>query len=115
VASSEGIAVSGTAPAAGAASGHDEGALTLAVGTAILMMAIIQIGLVMKGNAPVLDGVLIDPDGYMRLARVAQLWQDGNWFACCCSARCSPARCSASRPRCSGGARSWARCSRLAP
>jgi hypothetical protein len=44
------------------------------------MMAIIQVGLVVKGNAPVLDGVLIDPDGYLRLARVAQLWQDGNWF-----------------------------------
>ncbi len=57
-----------------------EAALAPAVGTAILMMAIIQIGLVVKGNAPVLDGVLIDPDGYMRLARVAQLWQDGNWF-----------------------------------
>jgi hypothetical protein len=44
------------------------------------MMAIIQVGLVIKGNAPVLDGVLIDPDGYMRLARVAQLWADGIWF-----------------------------------
>jgi len=58
----------------------DAASLTPALGTAILMMAIIQIGLVVKGNAPVLDGVLIDPDGYMRLARVAQLWQDGNWF-----------------------------------
>ncbi len=64
----------------GAAPSASEGALTPAVGTAILMMAIIQVGLVVKGNAPVLDGVLIDPDGYMRLARVAQLWQDGNWF-----------------------------------
>ena len=63
-----------------ASSAREPAALGPAVGTAILMMAIIQVGLVVKGNAPVLDGVLIDPDGYMRLARVAQLWQDGNWF-----------------------------------
>ncbi len=55
-------------------------ALAPAVGTAILMMVLIQVGLVVKGTAPVFDGVLIDPDGYMRLARVAQLWADGNWF-----------------------------------
>ena len=63
-----------------ASSAREPAALGPAVGTAILMMAIIQVGLVVKGNAPVLDGVLIDPDGYLRLARVAQLWQDGNWF-----------------------------------
>ena len=70
----------GTGPRATAAPSASAAALAPAVGTAILMMAIIQVGLVVKGNAPVLDGVLIDPDGYMRLARVAQLWQDGNWF-----------------------------------
>ena len=80
MASSDSIAVAGTAPGSGTAPGRDEGALGPAVGTAILMMAIIQVGLVVKGSAPVLDGVLIDPDGYMRLARVAQLWQEGNWF-----------------------------------
>ena len=58
----------------------DTAALAPAVGIAILVMVILQVGLVVKGNAPVLDGVLIDPDAYMRLARVAQLWQDGNWF-----------------------------------
>ncbi len=58
----------------------DTAALAPAVGIAILVMVILQVGLVVKGNAPVLDGLLIDPDGYMRLARVAQLWQDGNWF-----------------------------------
>ena len=72
--------MAGTGPGSTPASSVDEGGLGPAVGTAILMMAIIQVGLVVKGNAPVLDGVLIDPDGYMRLARVAQLWQDGNWF-----------------------------------
>jgi len=69
-----------TTPSVDAAADQDSAALAPAVGTAILMMAIIQVGLVVKGNAPVLDGVLIDPDGYMRLARVAQLWQDGIWF-----------------------------------
>ncbi len=72
--------MTGTGPSSTPAPDASEGALAPAVGTAILMMAIIQIGLVVKGNAPVLDGVLIDPDGYMRLARVTQLWQDGNWF-----------------------------------
>ena len=70
----------GTATGTAAAPSVNEAALTPAVGTAILMMAIIQVGLVVKGNAPVFDGVLIDPDGYTRLVRVAQLWQDGNWF-----------------------------------
>ncbi|MHA1151456.1 MAG: hypothetical protein ACTSQ7_02110 [Alphaproteobacteria bacterium] len=69
-----------TGPRTATAPRAREAALAPAVGTAILMMAIIQVGLVVKGNAPVLDGVLIDPDGYMRLARVAQLWQEGNWF-----------------------------------
>ena len=72
--------ITGTSPSTTPATSASEAALAPAVGTAILMMAIIQIGLVVKGNAPVLDGVLIDPDGYMRLARVTQLWQDGNWF-----------------------------------
>ena len=69
-----------TGPSTTPATSTSEAALVPAVGTAILMMAIIQVGLVVKGYAPVLDGVLIDPDGYMRLARVTQLWQDGNWF-----------------------------------
>jgi hypothetical protein len=34
----------------------------------------------MNGGAPVLDGVLVDPDGYMRLARVEHLWASGAWF-----------------------------------
>ena len=72
--------VAETGPRTPTASSAREAALAPAVGTAILMMAIIQVGLVVKGNAPVLDGVLIDPDGYMRLTRVAQLWHEGNWF-----------------------------------
>ena len=72
--------MAGAGPGSASTPSAGEAALGPAIGTAILMMAIIQIGLVVKGNAPVLDGVLIDPDGYMRLARVAQLWQDGNWF-----------------------------------
>lgn len=72
--------LTGPAPATGTAHDPNQGALGLAVGTAVLMMAIIQVGLVVKGNAPVLDGLLIDPDGYMRLTRVAQLWHEGDWF-----------------------------------
>jgi hypothetical protein len=33
-----------------------------------------------SGIAPVLDGVLVDPDAYMRLNRVLELHQGGAWF-----------------------------------
>ena len=75
------IAVTGPGPGtpAAAPAGRDA-ALAWAVATAALVMLIIQAGLVLKGNAPVLNGVLIDPDSYMRLARVEHLWATGAWF-----------------------------------
>ncbi|HEX5078766.1 MAG TPA: hypothetical protein VFV80_06400 [Geminicoccaceae bacterium] len=39
-----------------------------------------QILLVTTGIVPVLDGVLVDPDGYMRLNRVLALHDGGSWF-----------------------------------
>lgn len=39
-----------------------------------------QIVLVLTGVIPVLDGILVDPDGYMRLNRVLQLHDGGAWF-----------------------------------
>ncbi len=76
---SDGIALTGAGLGRGPAPAGG-GSLAPAVGTAVLVMLIIQAGLVLKGNAPVLDGVLIDPDGYMRLARVEHLWRAGAWF-----------------------------------
>ncbi len=77
---SDSIAVTGTGLGAAPAPAGRDPALAPAVGTAVLVMLIIQAGLVLKGNAPVLNGVLIDPDGYMRLARVEHLWLTGAWF-----------------------------------
>lgn len=51
-----------------------------ALAVAVLMMAIIQVGMVVHGNVPVLDGILLDPDAYLRLVRVERLWQTGAWF-----------------------------------
>ena len=80
MAPSDSIAAAGTGLGAAAAPARRDPALTLAVGTAVLVMLIIQAGLVLKGNASVLNGVLFDPDGYMRLARVEHLWATGAWF-----------------------------------
>ncbi|MFQ6017097.1 MAG: hypothetical protein ACE5KF_02785 [Kiloniellaceae bacterium] len=51
-----------------------------ALAMAILLILVIQAGLVVRGVAPVLDGILLDPDGYLRLVRVRNLWQTGAWF-----------------------------------
>jgi hypothetical protein len=39
-----------------------------------------QLLLVTTGIIPVLDGILVDPDGYMRLNRVLALHESGSWF-----------------------------------
>jgi hypothetical protein len=39
-----------------------------------------QVLLVTTGIIPVLDGILVDPDGYMRLNRVLALHDGGSWF-----------------------------------
>jgi hypothetical protein len=39
-----------------------------------------QLLLVTTGIVPVLDGILLDPDGYMRLNRVLALHDGGSWF-----------------------------------
>src|SRR5919106_6803343 len=39
-----------------------------------------QLLLVTTGIVPVLDGLLVDPDGYMRLNRVLALHDGGSWF-----------------------------------
>jgi hypothetical protein len=39
-----------------------------------------QLLLVTTGIIPVLDGLLVDPDGYMRLNRVLALHESGSWF-----------------------------------
>ncbi len=61
--------------------GLGDGDLTLAIATALILAIVIQIGMIVKGAAPVFDGVLVDPDGYMRLSRVLRLWETGAWFA----------------------------------
>ncbi len=47
---------------------------------AFVVFAIIQTALVVGGVTPVLDGALAEPDAYMRLNRVAFLWESGDWF-----------------------------------
>ncbi len=80
LAPSEGITLAGPGPLVRAKPFHDDTSLAAAVATAAVFMALIQIGMVMNGGAPVLDGVLVDPDAYMRLARVEHLWASGAWF-----------------------------------
>ncbi len=41
---------------------------------------VIQIALVFGGVTPFFDGMLADPDAYMRLNRVHHLWESGAWF-----------------------------------
>ena len=36
--------------------------------------------LVRAGISPIAVDALIDPDSYMRLVRVRELWQTGDWF-----------------------------------
>lgn len=40
----------------------------------------IQIALVVGGVTPFHDGMLADPDAYMRMNRVLHLWGEGTWF-----------------------------------
>lgn len=47
---------------------------------AFTVFLIIQIALVLGGVVPFSDGSLADPDSYMRLNRVAHLWDNGAWF-----------------------------------
>ena len=47
---------------------------------AALVVVAVQIVAVASGAAPVLDGRLMDPDGYMKLIRVEELIQHGDWY-----------------------------------
>lgn len=72
------ISPAGRHDAIGARTGT--GLLRIAVAAAILVLIVVQAGLVAIGNAPVLDGILADPDAYMRLSRVRLLWATGGWY-----------------------------------
>ena len=58
----------------------DEGEVFVAVATALLLVVVIQVGMVLRGDTSVLDGVLSDPDAYMRLVRIDRLAETGAWF-----------------------------------
>lgn len=60
--------------------GTDNGVLWHEPAKAFLVFVIIQAALVIGGVTPVLDGALAEPDAYMRLNRVAHLWESGSWF-----------------------------------
>ena len=47
---------------------------------AFAVFLIIQIALVAGGVTPFFEGMLADPDAYMRLNRVQHLWDTGSWF-----------------------------------
>jgi hypothetical protein len=59
------------------ASKHD---IAIAIALTAALIVVVQIGAALKGLAPVLAGGLVDTDDYMRLVRVAHLWQSGAWF-----------------------------------
>jgi hypothetical protein len=52
----------------------------LAVVTATVLIAAIQLGVALKGLSPVFAGGLLDTDDYMRLVRAEYLWRSGAWF-----------------------------------
>lgn len=58
----------------------DDGQVFAAVAMALLLVIVIQVGMVLRGDASVLDGVLADPDAYLRLARIDRLAETGAWF-----------------------------------
>ena len=47
---------------------------------AFAVFLIIQIALIVGGVAPFFDGMLAEPDAYMRMNRVQYLWDSGAWF-----------------------------------
>ncbi|MCZ6591766.1 MAG: hypothetical protein O7B98_11590, partial [Alphaproteobacteria bacterium] len=47
---------------------------------AILVLGLVQTVFVLVTQNPGLDGQLIGPDGYMRLRRVMNLYETGNWY-----------------------------------
>jgi hypothetical protein len=47
---------------------------------ALAFIALIHASLAFGGFAPAVDGLLPGPDSYMRLLRVTQLYETGNWF-----------------------------------
>jgi hypothetical protein len=52
----------------------------LVLGLPIVALILTQTWLALQGVLPVLDGELGDPDSYMRLNRVRQLYESGLWF-----------------------------------
>jgi len=46
----------------------------------LLMLALFQALWLVYGNVPVLEGAIVDTDGYMRLNRVLHLVESGDWF-----------------------------------
>jgi hypothetical protein len=80
LAPTEGIAVPERGFTGGAGALPRGVALELALAVAVLLIAVIQVGLVMRGVAPLAEGRLLDTDDYMRLARVRHLWESGLWF-----------------------------------
>lgn len=67
------VARAGARPAGGSLAGALAAAALLALG--------VQAALAWLGIVPVLDGVLVDADAYLRLVRVEHLWATGDWFA----------------------------------
>lgn len=47
---------------------------------AVALVLLVHLVLLVAGTTPVLDGVLPDPDSYMRLLRVAHLHDTGAWY-----------------------------------
>jgi hypothetical protein len=59
---------------------HDQSALGWLVAIPLGGLLLIQALLALTGAVPVLDGTLGDADAYMRLSRVLELHDSGNWF-----------------------------------
>lgn len=54
--------------------------IALAVAFAAALTVVVQFGAALNGFSAILTGGLVDTDDYMRLTRVAYLWQSGAWF-----------------------------------
>ena len=58
----------------------DGGRLDIALAIVAVSILAIHLGIALTGQAAVFDGEFLGPDSYMRLNRVLQLWQLGDWL-----------------------------------
>ena len=79
--SAEGSADARLGPTGSAAAGAAGGLRRwLPYAVAFVLVVLVHGGIILFDRTPALDGVLSDTDAYMRLVRVTQLFETGDWF-----------------------------------